>query len=61
MIYYRCRACGIYHESSYQAPRITYEARKLPGPGDLEVREECPNTGRMVTYLLSDTGWREAD
>ena len=61
MIYFRCPACGIYHESSYQAPRITYEARKLPGIEDLEVRDECPNTGYRVAYLLSDTQWRDVD
>ena len=61
MIYFRCPACGIYRESVYQVPRITYEARKQPGKADLEYREECPNTWRGVAYLLSDTQWGHAD
>ena len=57
MIYIRCPACGIYHESFFQVPQIIYEARTLPGVGDLEIRDECPNTGQMVTYMLSETEW----
>ena len=60
MIYFRRPACGIYHESVYQVPRITYEARKRPGAGDLELRDECPNTGYRVACLLSDTQWRDS-
>ena len=59
MIYFRCPACGIYHESSYQAPPMRYEARKWPGAADPEVWDECPNTGRMVSYMLSATQWRD--
>ena len=60
MIYFRCPACGIYHESSYQVPRMSYEARKWPSVADLEFREECPNTGRKGTYRLSETRWQDA-
>ena len=60
MIYFRCPACGIYHESVYQVLRTRYEARKWPGAPDVEIRDECPNTGRRVAYLLSDTQWRAA-
>ena len=55
MIYYCCRACGFQHESSFQVPQVIYEARNLPGVGDLEIHDACPNTGETVTYMLSET------
>ena len=61
MIHFRCGACGIYHESIFQSPRAIYAASKRPGAGDMEVRQECPNTGRDVVYMLSDTVWRESE
>ena len=57
MIYYRCRACGIHHESIFQVPQVIYEARNLPGVGDLKIHDACPNTAQTVTYMLSETEW----
>ena len=57
MIYFCCPACGIHHESGFQVPQAIYEARNLPGVGDLEIHDECPNTVQTVTYMLSEANW----